>query len=275
MSSQIERTRTERIASKWFGHLRGHGGFIWVTFGAIVFGFSAMEGWWWLVFVGAALTLVGVVVHVRLDPAYTVLLERAQGAQDQARESATALQGALRSILSRIAQHCELGSSHQRISIYCHVDDEFVMLARDSANPRWKVSGRTSYPGDKGVIGEAWELGTSTRRDWPVDRDEWNELQEKLYGIPRHDVEGISMQACSMVALRLTHDGNHVGVIVMESTEQRGVKSKHLTTARNSLLLASVCEILFSARPQFPEVAEYIKTRAAAAGKTRAGLAGR
>lgn len=242
--------------------LRGHGGFVWITLGAVAFGLAAIDGMAWMVIVGGVLTVVGIVVHLLLKPSYAVLLRREQDANEQAALAAQALQGSLQSMLRRIAVHCGINETHQRISIYCHVGEEFVMLARYSTSPRLQASGRGVYPADKGVIGEAWDRGESTRWDWPEDREEWNRLQCTLYGLPRGTVEALSMHACSMVALRLTHDANHVGVIVMESTQKRGVKKAQLTSARQSLLLESVNEIMYAAQPQFPEVADYLKRKA-------------
>lgn len=252
-------TRTERVFGRASRFLRGHGGFVWITMGAIAFGVAAIGAYSWMVIPGVLLTVVGVVVHLMLKPSYAELLDQKTSAMSQAAASATALQGALRSILTRLAIHCKINETHQRISIYCHVGENFVMLARHSASPRLESTGRGVYPADRGVIGDAWDKGESSRRDWPENREDWDKLQCALYDIPPEDVARLSMHSCSMVALRLTHDGKHVGVIVMESTEKRGVKSQQLKAAKESLLLASVCEIMYSAQPQFPEVADYLK----------------
>ena len=182
----------------------------------------------------------------------------------QAMEVADALQVSLESLLRRIAEHCELGQAHQRISIYCYVAGAFVMLARNSENSNLKAAGRGIYPSHSGAIGEAWEIGKSSRRDWPADRDAWNNLQIDRYGFTLEMASSLQMQARSVVALRLTHDSEHVGVLVMESLKPRGVSERNLDLARESLLIASLCETMRSATPHFPAVARHHQTSRAA-----------
>lgn len=254
--------RFEQFIARAMSRLRGQGGFILVTFGAVAIGCAAIPGAWWLAIVGAITTVVGVVLHLRLDPSYAALAQQAVDDRALAEATAESLQSALESILRRIARHCEINENHQRISIYCHVGGEFVMLARESTSTKLERSGRPVYPGEQGVIGEAWDRGESTRWNWPEDRREWNELQTSEYGMSPEVAEALAMQARSIVAMRLTHDNVHVGVIVMESTQPRGVMMRHLSAARQSLLLGSASEILASARPHFPAVAAHIKSAA-------------
>ncbi|MFJ4163963.1 hypothetical protein ACIPY5_00235 [Microbacterium sp. NPDC089698] len=256
----VGRPWLERAGARLASTFRGHGGFVLVTLGALASAFAAIPGVLWPLIVGAVLVIVGIVVQVRLSPSYAEMIDERRKDRAKARESALALQGALWSILRRIATHCDLKQTHQRISIYCHVDGKFVMLARFSENAHLQEPGRGIYPGRRGVIGEAWERGKSIRRDWPADRDEWNAFQVREYGFRPEEAAALAMQACSMVALRLTHDAVSVGVLVMESEQRRGVGDRHRKAAADSLLLASLCEIMLSAQPHFPAVSEFLAT---------------
>ncbi len=162
--------RLEALLQRAFETVRGHGGFLLVTVGATIASFSAIPNAWWLAIPGALLVIGGIVLHVKLKPSYSELLRQASQDEARAKETAASLQSALESILRRVAAHCGINETHQRISIYCHVGNEFVMLARHSVSTRLRGSGRGRYPAGKGVIGEAWDIGESLRRDWPADR---------------------------------------------------------------------------------------------------------
>lgn len=244
--------------------VRGQGGFVLATLGAAIgaLGPIPIPGAWTLAILGAIVAFVGILLQVRLTPTYAELAASAIRDHERAEATAEALQATLAPLLRKLADHCDTNEAHQRMSVYCSAADVFVLLARHSRNARFEKPGRPTYPGDSGVIGEAWEIGESTKWNWPKDRTEWEAFQVREYGIPASVVARLNMHTRSVVAFRITHQDRNVGVLVMESTEARGVARKHLARARESLIMQSMAEIMLSSHPSFPAVAKVAKERA-------------
>jgi len=241
---------------------RGRGGFVLATIAALIGTASNAPGLEMLIVASIVFAVLGLAFELRLRPRYNELLLQVEQEKSTAKAAARALQSALEAQLRKLAEFCEINQSHHRVSIYCHVGEEFVMLARESTNMSLRKPGRGVYPSDMGVIGQAWNVGETFRSRWPEDRDEWNEFQSTEYGLALQEVAALSMHTRSVGAKRLEQGSMKVGVLVIESTEPQGVRKSHLTKAEESMLLRSICEILAVSQPQFPAVAEYQRSHA-------------
>jgi hypothetical protein len=112
----------------------------------------------------------------------------------------------------------------ERISVYKHDGEAFVMLGRYSKNPDYDKRGRGLYPDDEGVIGHAWHHGEAADDDLPdfvVVPDDYLEYTRNHWGITEEITRNFTMKSRTYAAFALEHPVRleRVAVVVFESTK--------------------------------------------------------
>jgi hypothetical protein len=209
----------------------------------------ASYGWWAVS--GVVLGVVGAVGQVAQRPSYATLLEERDLARAAADQRSELLEEALVVLMRRLSRDLDTDRRDTRVSVYCHRADVFVLLARIAHSQAWQRRGRPSYPDDHGVIGEAWDIGAAHIVDLPEDRAERiDELVD--VGFDRSEAEALLMPSRSLVGVRLSQNGLHVGVLVVESVKARGVNGTTRDALTASPMLPSLCSLLYASRDHFP-----------------------
>ncbi|WBU36893.1 hypothetical protein [Homoserinibacter sp. YIM 151385] len=209
-----------------------------------------------LTITGVIFGLVGFALRFVVRPTYAEAVRRMERAEAVSAQTSSALESALHSLLVRLARHCELDSSHQRVSIYLQHGEEFVILARYSSNPELAKVKRTTYPSVQGVIGRAWQGREEFVRRLPESPDEGIRHQVEHYGFTEEEARAVSTRSRSICGFRIDHADRSLGVLVMESLNKQGVSQRSLDAAKNSLLLESAGKILYASSPSFPAIAD-------------------
>lgn len=134
------------------------------------------------------------------------------------------------SSLAVLERLCELfvaamyGAASERVSVYRHTGKGyFVRLARFSGNPKFASSGRTKYPEDQGVVGEAWTNGSAKQTVTVLpgaNRQGWINAIADVSGIPKKTLAGMAMESRVLLAHRIEDEAQHrpCAVLVFEST---------------------------------------------------------
>lgn len=119
-----------------------------------------------------------------------------------------------------------LGFSHnERISLYIIDEDKFVRCARFSQNPKYNRPGRSTYPLNEGVIGEAWSKGVeffAKFHDAQKNKNAYIEKTNNKYRISRDVVANFSMFPRLILGYRISnHDkSDHNAIVIVESTNK-------------------------------------------------------
>jgi hypothetical protein len=205
-----------------------------------------------LLSVGVSLGAAGILGMIFIRPSYARLLEERNDATIQAGIRSELLQRALISVLKRLASELKITNTHFRLSVYCHRGEHFVMLARHSGHSKWSRAGRMAYRESSDVISEAWYVGKSVVVDLPGDTSQRVRLQVENQGFSESDARGLTMPSRSLVGFRLVEGDDHVGVIVLESTQPRGVNSKTLDALPASVFVATIASVMAISRDHFP-----------------------
>jgi hypothetical protein len=140
-------------------------------------------------------------------------------------------------VLRGLAESAGAYAHHVRVSGYVHNGGGFfVQFARISKNPAFWPKGKGLYPDDEGILGAAWQRGKDACVD--IDLAASPSIHETRFGMSPETVAGLRMKPRSMIALRVedaaTKSDRHVGVIVFESTQKRGVNKAMMETMLKS-----------------------------------------
>lgn len=186
------------------------------------------------------------------------------GERDTARQSArgraAALESVLRAILMGLANEMSLYSTTARLSVYCHIDNEFVLLSRVSDDPNLALPGRPSYPETEGSIGKAWSKGWAFVTGMSDIRSEWEQELITDHEVPLEVAANMRMQSRSLLGLRInaTIGGSSepIGVVILESETARGIVSSMRESTKTKLSWQLLENAMSNAKEQFPEVAK-------------------
>lgn len=118
--------------------------------------------------------------------------------------------------------------SDVRVTLYCHDKERrnFIPVARIAGNPLYEEQGRDRYADDIGIISLGWQKGVASFQSNAKSSEEWIQEQVEEWSLPREIAEKISMQSTSIVAVKLIHRGDAIGVAVAESTTKSRVPAK-------------------------------------------------
>ncbi|QAV70841.1 hypothetical protein ESZ53_10550 [Salinibacterium sp. UTAS2018] len=211
--------------------------------------------------VAVSLGLLSLILQITLQrPTYMELSRREEQAVIESAVKSGAIERSLTVLIRYLAEHCSMAGNNDRVSVYYHHDQKFVMLARWSQNPGFATSGRGTYPIGQGAIGEAWE-SRSAVVELPATRARWNQRLERHHGFPKGTAANLTMHSLSIAALRIAANGESVGVVVFESTVKERATQDTLDTLEGSMLYATLRELVATVATLTPRVQEASKTK--------------
>ena len=133
------------------------------------------------------------------------------------------------SVLSEILNF----TSSERISLYVHDGQNFVMIGRYSKNPDFAKKGRGIQPENEGVMGMAWREGKAFVDDLPGcdgnDDFEYLRRTELDWRIDRSIARKFVMKSRTLGAYAIDdNSGKKVSVIIFESMNAQGFQLQEL-----------------------------------------------
>ncbi|WP_316318658.1 hypothetical protein [Clavibacter michiganensis] len=150
---------------------------------------------------------------------------RREAAEIEISEQQGLLKSLIESLLAGIAREHGVYDANHRLSAYVHNGSDFVMIARVSHNPELARPGRSIYPDNQGIIGEAWRKGHSEKRNFKSRRELHNKQLVDSYNYTARQANALSMQSRSITGIRIdadTQSNHHIGVIVFECENANG-----------------------------------------------------
>ena len=138
-------------------------------------------------------------------------------------EAETDYRWRLSQLLRRASGSLGLNKPTQRISVYKHENEigQFVMIGRYSCNPVYNKDGRMYYPGNEGVICEAWKTGEKVFEIFsnPENLEEYCNEQCRESNIPQEVSNKFAMKSVYYSAHAVSDiRGNRIAIVVWEST---------------------------------------------------------
>lgn len=111
----------------------------------------------------------------------------------------------------------------ERISIYKHCEDQFILIGRYSLNPALNEKGRDAYPDDEGFIAQGWRQGEFCmviEADPSSNFDEYATEVMQMCNINKGTLRDISMHSRSYCIndIKMPVTQEKIGIIVLEST---------------------------------------------------------
>lgn len=234
---------------RWFSHVWASFGVLLMVAGAALLGLGPDQAWaYWL---GAVTSLGGAVWELWKGRRYAQLDASMEAAGTRALERSTSLNTILDSALRVLMSDLSVDFASARVSVYRHLDDSFILLARVSQSLGLEKVGRARYPDSQGVIGLAWDRGANSRTMLPEGRSEWNDECVKSYEMDSVTAAELTMHARSIVGRRVDTIAVHprpIGLIIIESLRARGVEGATLDELDRSpiypLLRAILIEVI-------------------------------
>lgn len=213
----------------------------------------------WAFCVAVALGLSSLIFQIALQrPTYMELSRREENAVFESHAKSQAIERSLTVLIRFLADHCSMAANSDRVSVYYHHNEQFVMLARWSQNPKFNAPGRGTYPVGQGAIGDAWE-SSSAVVELPDTRARWNQRLEKRHGFPEGTAAALTMHSRSIAARRIASNVDPAGVIVFESTIKARATQDTLDALDESKLYAALCELVATVATMTPRVQEVAK----------------
>ncbi|MGO1544799.1 MAG: hypothetical protein ACTHXA_10730 [Gulosibacter sp.] len=206
---------------------------------------SPYSEWAWPLLIASILAaLAGGIWGVRQRRSTAELERHAAGAHERAEARADAVRRALDHIVQEIMDDLRVNRAETRGSVYRHRNDDFLLVSRWSENPKLHKIGTLEFSDDQGVLAEAWERGFASTQDMDEDLEKWRIMQEEQYNVSRDRVLKLTMHARSMLALRIDHNGDQLGAIVLESRRPRGLTTRHLAQLKEHILVRAIAPLL-------------------------------
>lgn len=198
-------------------------------------------GWAWLwsevygrIFIFAAIcTTCGVIANLRYSKKlgdYHQLHEKVQALEDQLADA----KGGYFYLLEHQLQilFAQIGlNNNDRISVYSHEEQAFIMLGRYSPNPEYKKPGRGIYPDDQGCIGEAWRQGKAIISNIPTPGTKSYYREMLRWNITESVADSLRMKSQCYVGYAIHNNHrDRIAVIVFESTASCGLNDKEINS---------------------------------------------
>jgi hypothetical protein len=257
--------------------LEAYGSQLTIALGAVAFASISLiprvrdEGWLWLVssttgvmfLLAAVLTVLGNIFGTRRTRDARSLSERIEELEGILERVRVDYYDQFSFELSNILRGTLSYSDTERISVYRHRGrGAFQMIGRYSENPVYGEPGRTIYPDNQGVIGEAWRSGAASA-NIPDPREEpqrYYATLENDWNISRETAEHFAMKSRSLVARALYEPRGHerVAVVVVESTEASILDEEKVIRAIDGTEGERIYEFLERMRPLEPDI-EYAR----------------
>jgi hypothetical protein len=117
-----------------------------------------------------------------------------------------------------------LGFSYtERISLYKHKNNAFIMLGRYSANHDYKRRGRVVYSDNQGCVGRALRIGWVFVDNLPDSEIEYFEVLQNDWNIPLETAQKLVMKSKTLAAHSIINsERSSLAVIVFESSRRGG-----------------------------------------------------
>lgn len=225
-----------------------------------VYGDQVWESGVWAFWTAVGLLLASLATQIVIQrPSYMEARRLQVQAEGESSAKSEAIHSSIELLLRHVAEHCDMASNKDRVSVYYFHVDQFVILARYSIHPDYRLWGRRHYSKKQGAIGDAWDAGwvVTTLRD--TNRAAWESRLVKRHGFTPEEASGLVMQCHSLAALRIEVNHAPVGVIVFESMGLSRATTATLDKARSSKLYAALGELVSAAAPMTPGVQELSK----------------
>lgn len=162
-------------------------------------------------------------------------------------ERANSLNTILNNALMALVEDLTVDFDSARISVYRHVGDRFILLARVSQSLALEKVGRATYPDSQGVIGKTWDIGYNVKTKLPADRAAWNSECVATYGMSADTAAALTMHSRSLVGSRIDSLGVYprpIGLVIIESLKPRGVEGSTLDELSSSAIFPLLRAIL-------------------------------
>jgi hypothetical protein len=201
---------------------------------------------------GLAVGLSGVVAAVLAffaeiivqQPSYMKLSQLREDAERKAQIKTEALENALRILLVRLGDYCELTGQSDRLSVYYYHDGEFVMVARHAKNPILAKRGRGRYPVGQGAIGKAWDEDHGQALvKIAGGNGAWNREARKQQ-FTDEEIAKLTMRSVGLGGYRLEAENQSVGVLIIESTTPNRIEQEHLDKIAGSYIVVAIAELV-------------------------------
>jgi hypothetical protein len=154
-------------------------------------------------------------------------------------------------------------SDTERVTVYKHESDHFVMLGRYSQHPQYRQKRRGIYPQNEGCIQQAWEHGTSFVDDLPDPRSSvevYVEAQNARFNVSKDAARAFRMKSRTYAGYAIMDPrGEHrIAVIMFESTRERGLDQAQITKVLATSESKRISRFIEKERPfePTPELAE-------------------
>ena len=199
------------------------------------------SGWAWLwsetygrIFIFATFfTICGAIANLRYDKKVKncyQLYEKVQTLEDQLAEAKGGYFYLLEHQIQILFTQIDLGNN-DRISVYSHEEQAFIMLGRYSPNPEYKKPGRGIYPDDQGCIGEAWRQGKSIISNIPNPGTKGYYREMLRWNITENIANSLQMKSQCYVGYAIHNNHrNRIAVIVFESIDPSGLDDKKINS---------------------------------------------
>lgn len=195
----------------------------------------------WVFWPGVLFLLVGEIVELkhkkRISSLEKTMNEQKEEINDnrdvieQARQDYAEL---LRTKLRTLSERLELEDS-ERVSLYKHDGEAFVLLGRYSEDPVYSQNGRPYYSEDEGCINEAWRNGQVHIDDLPdpsSDFNDWLEKQKIKCNVKKQDARQFTMHSRSYLGFAIRDASeDRRAVLMFESTHARAFDKENVRLA--------------------------------------------
>ncbi|MDP9331101.1 MAG: hypothetical protein M3P11_10745 [Actinomycetota bacterium] len=162
--------------------------------------------------------------------------------------------------LATLANHLLRLNDTDRISLYKHERDIFVISGRYSKNPEYAKPGRPFYPDSEGCIMRAWQQGEAFVDDLPDPESHQDAYVADLvnnWQMPLETAQNLRMKSRTLYARALEDPSgmNRTAVLVVESVEVAAFDVSDLQATMASEEGRHILEFLEKRRAQAPDPA--------------------
>lgn len=211
-------------------------------------GVSSLLTWPALIYASIALATIAVwalCYFWLLRPRYSELAQQLETTKLELNGAQRALQDTLDTALTHLLVDLKLNTPECRVSAYSVEGEQFVLLSRQSSNPRHEKRGRATYALDKGVIGQAWARDSAFRVYSAQTRAEWDREMASTGDFTIDEARALTMFARSILAIRVDQaQTEKVGMLVFESTEPDAFDATSAGKMRRRGLHAAIADVI-------------------------------
>lgn len=150
----------------------------------------------------------------------------------------------------------------ERISVFRHDGQVFLLIGRYSKNPNYNKSGRSFYPTDQGILSEAWTNGSALISSLPDPNAKDNDYHTSLkqWKITKSMVKKLTMKSRCLSAYALEDwDNNRIAVVCFESMNPDKFKGGELDNFIKSDYGSDLADFLARTAPFAPTISHALK----------------